>query len=137
MERGGGAVVNVSSINARLPQSPVTDYAAAKAALTNLSKLLAEEYGPRGVRVNTVSPGPTRTPAWEETGGFGEELAKAMGGGELSEFLEEFPGQAGITRGRMTAPEEVASVVLFPASGKAGAVIGSDYVVDGGSLKVA
>lgn len=137
VERGGGAVVNVSSINARLPQSPVTDYAAAKAALTNLSKLLAEEFGPRGVRVNTVSPGPTRTPAWEVAGGFGEGLAKAMGGGELSGFLEEFPEQAGITLGRMGVPEEVAQVVLFLASERAAWVSGSDYVVDGGSLKVA
>lgn len=135
--RGGGAIVNVSSINARLPLSFVADYSAAKAALTNLSKLLAEEFGPRGVRVNSVSPGPVRTAAWEEEGGFGDRLTKAVGGGDLSGFLKEFPREAGITLGRMGTPEEVAAVVLFLASDRASWITGSDYVIDGGALKVA
>jgi NAD(P)-dependent dehydrogenase (short-subunit alcohol dehydrogenase family) len=136
VERGGGSIVNVSSINARLPLSFVADYSAAKAALTNLSKLLAEEFGPRGVRVNTVSPGPVRTPAWEEEGGFGDRLAKAVGG-DRSGFLKEFPREAGISLGRMGTPEEVATVVLFLASERASWITGSDYVADGGALKVA
>ena len=135
--RGSGAIVNISSINARLPLSFVADYSAAKAALTNLSKLLAEEFGSRGVRVNTVSPGPVRTPTWEAEGGYGDELAKAVGGGDLSEFLEVFPREAGITLGRMGTPEEVAAVVLFLASDRANWITGSDYVIDGGALKVA
>jgi len=60
MERQG-SIINISSINARLPQPPVIDYAASKAAMTNLGKALAEEFGPQGVRVNTISPGPVRT----------------------------------------------------------------------------
>jgi NAD(P)-dependent dehydrogenase (short-subunit alcohol dehydrogenase family) len=137
VERGGGAIVNVCSINARMPLSFVADYSAAKAALTNLSKLLAEEFGPRGVRVNSVSPGPVRTPAWEEEGSFGDSLAKAVGGGDLAGFLKEFPREAGISLGRMGTPEEVAAVVLFLASDRASWITGSDYVVDGGALKVA
>lgn len=137
LERGVGTIVNVSSINAHLPLSFVADYSAAKAALTNLSKLLAEEFGPRGVRVNTVSPGPVRTAAWDEEGGFGDGLANAVGGSELSEFLDELPGQAGITLGRMGTPEDVAAVVLLLASDRASWITGSDYVVDGGALKVA
>lgn len=134
VERGGGVVVNVSSINARLPQPPVADYAAAKAAMTNLSKLLAEEFGPQGVRVNAVSPGPVRTPLWEDEGRFGHGMASAMGA-ETTALLEALPGQAGITLGRFTEAEEVADLVLFLASERAGAVTGSDYVIDGGMLK--
>lgn len=75
----GGAVVNIASINARLPQTPVVDYAPAKAALVNLFKALAEEFGPRGVRVSAISRRPVRTALWEEPGRFGADLAGAMG----------------------------------------------------------
>jgi len=131
-----GAIVNVSSINARVPQPPVVDYAAAKAALTNLSRTLAEELGPQGVRVNTVSPGPTRTPAWEAADGFGATLAEAAGT-SVEQFLADFPTAAGLSTDRMSEPEEVAAVVVLLASGAARNVNGSDYVVDGGQAKAA
>lgn len=134
VERGDGAMVNVSSLNARLPQSPVADYSAAKAAMTNFSKLLAEEFGSQGVRVNAVSPGPVRTPLWEDDGRFGAGMASAMGA-EKTDLLEALPEQAGITLGRFTEPEEVADLVLFLASGRASAIVGSDYVIDGGMVK--
>src|SRR4051812_33311340 len=66
LERGGGSIVNVSSAMARQPGAMNADYTAAKAALTALSKELAEEFGPQGIRVNTVSPGPVRTPWWTD-----------------------------------------------------------------------
>ena len=134
LERGG-AIVNVSSLNARLAQPPVADYAASKAAMSNLSKALSEEFGPRGVRVNAVSPGPVRTPLWEDEGSAGEQMAAAMGV-ELGDFLDAVPEQFGITLGRMLEPEEVASAVLFLASEKSGGVTGSDYAVDGGMAKM-
>lgn len=134
VERGDGAVVNVSSLNARLPQSPVADYAAAKAAMTNLSKLLAEEFGPQGVRVNTVSPGPVRTPLWEGEGRFGSTLASAMGA-DTDTLLQTMPEQAGITLGRFVEAEEVADLILWLASERASGVIGADYAVDGGMGK--
>jgi putative oxidoreductase len=131
-----GAIVNVGSINARLPQPPVVDYAAAKAALLNVSRTLAEELGPQGVRVNTVSPGPTRTPAWESSDGFGAALARASGQ-DLQGFLESFPSNAGLSAGRLTEPDEVAAVVALLASGRARNVNGADLVVDGGQDKTA
>ncbi|MGB3682494.1 MAG: oxidoreductase [Rubrobacteraceae bacterium] len=131
----GGAVVNVSSINGRLPRPPVADYAASKAAMTNLSKALSEEFSPQGVRVNAVSPGPVRTPLWTGEGSFGDQLAGAMGV-ELEDFLDAIPEHDGLTIGRMISPEEVAAAVLFLASERSGGVTGSDYAVDGGLAKM-
>jgi putative oxidoreductase len=129
----GGAIVNVSSINGRVPMTIVTDYAASKAALTNVSKVLAEELAAKGIRVNTVSPGPTRTPAWEE-GDFGRALASGSGIG-VEELLEQMPDQAGMTIGRILEPGDVADLVVFLASDRAAGVTGADYVVDGGLAK--
>lgn len=131
----GGTIVNVASINARLPQTPVLDYAPAKAALLNLSKGMAEEFGPHGVRVNAVSPGPVRTALWEEEGRFGAELAGAMGADDVAGFLDGFADQAGITLGRMGQPEEVADLAVFLASDRAAWITGADVVIDGGMLK--
>src|SRR5258707_14501566 len=63
--QGGGAIVNVASVNAFVqPDAATIDYGAANAALGNLTKTLAQEFGPRGVRVNAVSPGPVATDLW-------------------------------------------------------------------------
>jgi putative oxidoreductase len=129
----GGVIVNVSSVNARQPESLVVDYAAAKAALSNVSKLLAEELGPRGIRVNTISPGPTLTPAWQD-GPFGRALAGATGL-PLDEVLETLPEQSGITIGRLVEPSEVAALCAFLASPRASGITGADYRIDGGLLK--
>jgi putative oxidoreductase len=129
-----GAIVNIASINASVPQPPVVDYAAAKAALLNLTQSLAEEFGPQGIRVNAISPGPTRTPAWESQSGFGAALARASGQ-SLEAFLEGFPGEADLSTGRMTEPDEVAAVVALLASGKLRNANGTNIVVDGGQDK--
>ena len=63
--RGAGTIVNVASVNAFFqPDAATIDYGAAKAALVNLTKTLAQEFGPRGIRVNAVSPGPVATDLW-------------------------------------------------------------------------
>ena len=77
LERGGGAIVNVTSVHARQPSAVNVDYGAAKAAMTNLTKALAEEFGPQGVRANCVCPGPVRTPWWTDEGGAADILAGA------------------------------------------------------------
>jgi NAD(P)-dependent dehydrogenase (short-subunit alcohol dehydrogenase family) len=131
---GGGSIVNISSINARLPFPMVVDYSAAKAAMTNLTTALSEEFAPRGIRVNAVSPGPVRTPFWTGPGGF----AHAMAGpdGTVEHVMDEaLPQAMGITSGRVTEASEVADVVLFLASARAANITGTDIVIDGGQVK--
>lgn len=74
-----GAIVNVSSNSARMPTAGPVPYTTAKAALTAFGKALAGEFGPQGVRVNTVSPGPVRTALWESSEGYGGQLARQLG----------------------------------------------------------
>jgi NAD(P)-dependent dehydrogenase (short-subunit alcohol dehydrogenase family) len=129
-----GAIVNVSSINSRLPAAGPVAYSAAKAALAALGKSLAEEFGPRGVRVNTVSPGVVRTSIWEDPDGFGARVAAAVGAGH-QEFLRGMPAALGITTGRITEPDEVAALIAFLLSDVAGNITGADHVIDGGTVK--
>ncbi|WP_158892275.1 SDR family NAD(P)-dependent oxidoreductase [Amycolatopsis anabasis] len=131
--RRRGVIINISSIGARAAFPPV-DYGTAKAALTNLSKALAEEFGGRGVRALTVSPGPTRTRNWSDPGGYAGDLARAEGA-DLDRFLAEVPARMGITTGRLTEPAETAALVTFLASPLAGNLNGADYLADGGVLK--
>ncbi|WP_067885957.1 oxidoreductase [Nocardia vaccinii] len=130
-----GAIVTISSINAHLPAVGPVAYSEAKAALTSFSKRISEEFGPRGVRVNTVSPGVVGTPLWREAGRFGAKVAEVSGVGH-EEFLAALPKQFGIASERITEPEEVGALVAFLASGRAGNILGADYVIDGGTLKV-
>lgn len=129
-----GSIVNVSSMNSRLPAAAPVAYSAAKAALTALGKSLAEEFGPQGVRVNTVSPGVVRTAIWEDPDGFGAKVAAASGV-EHGAFLQQIPTAFGITTGRITEPREVASLIAFLLSDTAGNITGADYLIDGGTVK--
>src|SRR3954465_6267958 len=76
---GGGAIVNTGSVNARLADPLVVDYSAAKAALTNFAKSLSKEFGPRGIRVNTVAPGPVATDLCLGGNGVGATGSAARG----------------------------------------------------------
>jgi putative oxidoreductase len=129
-----GSVVNISSMTARMPATGPIEYAAAKAGLNAFGKALAEEFGPRGVRVNTVSPGPTRTAIWEAEDGFGARLAASNGVGHR-EFLDRVPQLMGMTTGRLVEPDEVAATVAFLVSDHAASITGADYVVEGGGIK--
>nr|WP_277949916.1 SDR family oxidoreductase [Bailinhaonella thermotolerans] len=129
-----GHIVNIASVNARRPVPHLADISAAKAALVNLGKTLAEEFGPRGVRVNTISPGPVRTAVWTEPGGTGDTLARRAGVSR-EELLDGLPATLGMSTGRITEPAEVAALVVFLASGKAPNINGSDLVIDGGLRK--
>jgi NAD(P)-dependent dehydrogenase (short-subunit alcohol dehydrogenase family) len=129
LEAGGGTIVSVVSVNSFLPDPAVIDYSAAKAALANFSKALSKELGPRGIRVNTVSPGPVTTGLWLGHGGVAETVA-ASGGGPAQEIAAQQAAQA--ATGRFTDAAEVADLVVLLASDRAGNVTGADFVIDGG-----
>jgi NAD(P)-dependent dehydrogenase (short-subunit alcohol dehydrogenase family) len=131
IDRGGGTVVTVNSVNARLPDPLVIDYSAAKAALASFSKSLSKEVASRGVRVTTVSPGPVSTGLWLGTDGVAATVARAAGG--APEAVAQQAAAASAT-GRFTQPEEVADLVLLLASDRAGNVTGADIVIDGGLI---
>ncbi|MGW7379197.1 SDR family NAD(P)-dependent oxidoreductase [Streptomyces sp. NPDC054794] len=129
------SIVNISSINARLPFPMVVDYSAAKAALTSLTKSLSEEFAPRGVRVNSIAPGPVRTPFWTAPGGFADATA-AQAGTTAQEAIDVVvPQSMGISTGRVTEPHEVADLTLFLASPLAGNITGAEFTIDGGQIK--
>ncbi|QNE37330.1 SDR family NAD(P)-dependent oxidoreductase [Leifsonia shinshuensis] len=125
----GGAVVNVVSENAILADPLVMDYSAAKAALLSFTKSLSKELGPRGVRVNSVSPGPVATALWLGAGGVAQTVSAAGGG--TPEEVRHGAEQAMVT-GRFTTPEEVGALVAMLASPVLGNLTGSDVVIDGG-----
>lgn len=129
-----GTVINVSSINAHVPGSGPVGYSEAKAALTSFGKRLSEEFGPRGVRVNTVSPGPVGTRIWRDEHRIGAQLAAAQGVSH-QQLLDALPDQFDIASRRITEAEEVAALITFLASGKAANIVGADLVIDGGIIK--
>ncbi|MCU1645881.1 MAG: 3-oxoacyl-[acyl-carrier-protein] reductase [Nocardia sp.] len=129
-----GAIVTISSINARLPAVGPVGYSEAKAALTTFSKRLSEEFGPQGVRANTVSPGVVGTSIWRGPDSIGAKLA-AANGITHEQFMEAAPDQFGIASGRISEAEEVAALVAFLASERAGNIVGADFVIDGGTVK--
>jgi NAD(P)-dependent dehydrogenase (short-subunit alcohol dehydrogenase family) len=117
----GGSIVNIASIDAHGADGPYSSYVAAKAGLIGLTKAAATELAPRGIRVNSVSPGWTLTQMAEEA--ITPEILQAM--------------QTGFRRvpmGRMVTTEEVAAAVTFLASPLASAITGVDLLVDGGTL---
>ncbi|MFE3670302.1 oxidoreductase [Streptomyces goshikiensis] len=132
---GGGAIINITSLNARLPFPSVVDYSAAKAALTSLTKALSEEFAPRGVRVNAIAPGPVRTPFWTAPGGFAETVAAGAGTTAQEAMDVVVPQQMGISTGRFTEPQEVADLALFLASPRAANITGAEFLIDGGQTK--
>jgi len=119
LQRGRGSIVNVSTMVATKGVPGASVYSASKAALEALTRTWAAEFGPHGVRVNNVAPGPTRTEgvaaAWGETN---EELGRAL------------------PLGRTAHPSEIAEAILFLASPRASFVTGSTLHVDGGGSAV-
>jgi 3-oxoacyl-[acyl-carrier protein] reductase len=110
-----GAVVNISSTSA-ISGEGALHYAASKAALVGMTRSLAREVAPRGIRVNNVMPGPVNTPIMN---GVSKEWIDSM--------------IAGIPLGRMAEPEDIARTVAFVASDDAAMITGADIVANGGS----
>ena len=113
-KKGKGAIVNLSTMVADYGAPGMSLYGSSKAAINLLTKVWAAEYGPSGVRVNAVSPGPTRT-----------EGTDAMGKG-LEKLAAEAPA------GRPATPDEIAEAIVFLATDRASFIHGAKLAVDGG-----
>jgi NAD(P)-dependent dehydrogenase (short-subunit alcohol dehydrogenase family) len=132
IERKSGVVLHVASIQHRLPLYDSTlAYAAAKGALSTYSKGLANEVGPKGVRVNMISPGFIETSGAH---GMIVALAKSRGIDETAARQTVMHMIGGIPIGRPAQPEDVADLAAFLASDRAASIHGADYVIDGGTM---
>jgi NAD(P)-dependent dehydrogenase (short-subunit alcohol dehydrogenase family) len=133
LERGSGSIVNIASVNSFFqPDAATIDYGAAKAAVVNLSKSLSQEFGPRGIRVNCVSPGQVSTDLWLGEHGVAATFADATG---VDADTIRASATAAIASRRFTTPEEVATLVTMLASDRTANVTGVNYVIDGGLIK--
>jgi NAD(P)-dependent dehydrogenase (short-subunit alcohol dehydrogenase family) len=132
LDQSSGVIVHITSIQRQLPLPESTlAYAAAKAALSNYSKGLSKEVSPKGIRVVRVSPG------WVETEAavrMVERLAKADGTDYKAAQKGLMNSLGGIPIGRPTKPQEVADLVSFLVSPRVGAITGTEYVIDGGTV---
>jgi NAD(P)-dependent dehydrogenase (short-subunit alcohol dehydrogenase family) len=134
LEGEGGSVVHVASESARLPAVFNPDYAAAKLALLSMSKALATEFTPQGVRSNVVTPGMTRTPLYDRPGGFGDQIAEALGTDRETAIGQVVTTLRPLLTGRIGQPEDVARVIAYLISPLSSQVTGAEWVVDGGAL---
>ena len=133
LEQGSGSIVNVASVNSFFqPDAATIDYGAAKAAVVNLSKALSQEFGPKGIRVNCISPGQVSTDLWLGEHGVAAAFADATG---VDADTIRTTAAAAIATGRFTTPEEVATLVTMLASDRIANVTGVNYVIDGGLIK--
>lgn len=127
-----GVVIHVSSTQARMPLFDSTlAYAAAKAALTNYSKALSNELGPKGIRVMSIAPGFTET---EAAVGMIDRMAKATSKDYEAARQDLMNMLGGIPIGRPNSPEEVAELIAFVASDRAPTITGTEYLIDGGTV---
>src|SRR5271154_208288 len=117
-KRGKGAIVNLSTMVADYGMSGTSVYGSSKAAINLLTKVWAAEYGPSGVRVNAVSPGPTRT----------------EGTDSLGEGLEQLAAQA--PAGRPATADEIAEAIVFLATDRSSFIYGAKLAVDGGRTAI-
>ena len=131
-ERGWGRIVNVTSSAGKRPSLTNAAYSVTKAAQASLSRVFADAYGDRGVLVNSVAPGPVRSPLWVDEGGLGDQTAAAKGLATREESMELQAAKT--TLGRFAEPREIAAVIVFLCSEAASNVTGAAWSVDGGAV---
>lgn len=135
VEQGKGVIISVASEDARQPQPMSVDYSAFKAGLLSVGKALAMEFGEKGVRVNTVSPGPTHTNIWDRPGGMIDAISEKFDKPKeevIGFFVDEVRE---LPVGRIGQPEDIASMIVFLSSDRAEYAFGAEYPVNGGSFK--
>ena len=133
VEQRSGAIVHVSSLQWKRPHESSPAYGPAKAALRSYSKVLASEFGPMGIRVNTVTPGYIATPLAED------RITQIMGQAGIGRAEAEATLLAtigGVPLGRPGSAAEVAQLVAFLVSDAAAYITGSEFVIDGGNNRV-
>ena len=116
-ERGGGSIINVSSVHAMTGSPTLAAYHAAKGAVRSFTKMAAIQYAPVGIRVNSVHPGYAMTPMTQP--GFEDEVIGPL-------VISRIPV------GRFATPEEIAAGILFLASDESSYITGAELVIDGG-----
>ncbi|HCB07232.1 MAG TPA: SDR family oxidoreductase [Nocardioides sp.] len=132
VESGSGVVLHFGSIQRDMPLHDATlAYASAKAALRTYSKGLANELAPRGVRVNTISPGGIATEGYDD---FVDTIANGNGLTREQAKQSILDSLGGVPLGRFASTEEIADLVGFLVSDRASAVVGAEYVIDGGTV---
>jgi 3-oxoacyl-[acyl-carrier protein] reductase len=131
--RGAGVIVNVSSTAGKRPSTSMPHYSVTKAAVLSLSRLVADLYAKDGIRCNAVTPGPTATAAWLGEGGLADQQA-ARSGKTRDEVLASVG--AGRPLGRLAEPDEIAAVIAFLCSDRAGYVTGAAWSADGGTVPI-
>lgn len=119
------SVLLIGSVNAHIGMPGSSVYSATKAALRSLARTMSGELAPRGVRVNTLSPGPVSTPIYAKLGLPAEALREME-----SSLLAQMPA------GRFGRPEEMAQAAVFLASDESAFSVGSELVMDGGFTEV-
>ncbi|HEY8481352.1 MAG TPA: SDR family oxidoreductase [Spirillospora sp.] len=131
----GGAIVHIASEAARMPNPRLPDYSVSKAAVLMLSKVLAAEFTPAGVRSNVVSPAFIRTPLYDRPGGLADSLAEEFGV-DRETALARYVELNRIPVGRLGTVDEVASLVTYLVSDQAAFISGANFCVDGGATPV-
>jgi len=132
IESGSAVVLHFGSIQRDMPLYDASlPYASAKAALRTYSKGLANELAPRGVRVNTISPGGIETEAYEN---FVDTIANGKGVTREEAIQSIHDSLGGVPLGRFASTEEIADLVGFLVSDRASAIVGAEYVIDGGTV---
>jgi NAD(P)-dependent dehydrogenase (short-subunit alcohol dehydrogenase family) len=119
--REGASVILNSSINAHIGMNKLTVYSATKAAIRSFTRTLGFELAPRGIRVNSISPGSVATSV-RETSGLPDEAFEGI--------------RPAIPMGRVSTPEEIARIVLFLACSDSSYMLGADVIADGGITMV-
>jgi NAD(P)-dependent dehydrogenase (short-subunit alcohol dehydrogenase family) len=132
LEQGSGSIVHITSIQRRTPLPASLPYAAAKAALANYSKALANELAPGGIRVNAVAPGYIETEAAHR---MAEETAAHDGTDIDAARVKIMASIGGIPLGHPGRPQDIGELVAFLLSDRAAYLVGAEFVADGGSIR--